>query len=287
MNILYCGDKHIEDGLIISVLSLTENVGEPLNVYVMTVELKNEQFNLEPVSDSVIDYLKRTVAERTGGSVKKFDVTDLFSRELPQANMETRFTPCCMLRLFADEIPEIPERVLYLDNDVVARMDISDFYYQDIDTYELAGVLDYYGRWFFRKNIFKMDYLNSGVLLLNMRKIHESGLFRKCREMCVCEKMFMPDQSAINKLANKKIIRDRRFNEQRKLHINTVMQHFTTSFRFFPWFHSLTVKPWQIERVHEILKIFEYDNLFTQYRAALDIISADTLKQNNECETNA
>lgn len=287
MNILYCGDKHIEDGLIISVLSLTENVGEPLNVYVMTVELKNEQFNLEPVSDSVIDYLKRTVAERTGGSVKKFDVTDLFSRELPQANMETRFTPCCMLRLFADEIPEIPERVLYLDNDVVARMDISDFYYQDIDTYELAGVLDYYGRWFFRKNIFKMDYLNSGVLLLNMRKIHESGLFRKCREMCVCEKMFMPDQSAINKLANKKIIRDRRFNEQRKLHKNTVRQHFTTSFRFFPWFHSLTVKPWQIERVHEILKIFEYDNLFTQYRAALDIISADTLKQNNECETNA
>ena len=287
MNILYCGDKHIEDGLIISVLSLTENVGEPLNVYVMTVELKNEQFNLEPVSDSVIDYLKRTVAERTGGNVKKFDVTDLFSRELPQANMETRFTPCCMLRLFADEIPEIPERVLYLDNDVVARMDISDFYYQDIDTYELAGVLDYYGRWFFRKNIFKMDYLNSGVLLLNMRKIRESGLFRKCREMCVCEKMFMPDQSAINKLANKKIIRDRRFNEQRKLHKNTVMQHFTTSFRFFPWFHSLTVKPWQIERVHEILKIFEYDNLFTQYRAALDIISADTLKQNNECETNA
>lgn len=287
MNILYCGDKHIEDGLIISVFSLTENVGEPLNVYVMTVELKNEQFNLEPVSDSVIDYLKRTVAERTGGSVKKFDVTDLFSRELPQANMETRFTPCCMLRLFADEIPEIPERVLYLDNDVVARMDISDFYYQDIDTYELAGVLDYYGRWFFRKNIFKMDYLNSGVLLLNMRKIRESGLFRKCREMCVCEKMFMPDQSAINKLANKKIIRDRRFNEQRKLHKNTVMQHFTTSFRFFPWFHSLTVKPWQIERVHEILKIFEYDNLFTQYHAALDIISADTLKQNNECETNA
>ena len=287
MNILYCGDKHIEDGLIISVLSLTENVGEPLNVYVMTVELKNEQFNLEPVSDSVIDYLKRTVAERTGGNVKKFDVTDLFSRELPQANMETRFTPCCMLRLFADEIPEITERVLYLDNDVVARMDISDFYYQDIDTYELAGVLDYYGRWFFRKNIFKMDYLNSGVLLLNMRKIRESGLFRKCREMCVCEKMFMPDQSAINKLANKKIIRDRRFNEQRKLHKNTVMQHFTTSFRFFPWFHSLTVKPWQIERVHEILKIFEYDNLFTQYRAALDIISADTLKQNNECETNA
>lgn len=283
MNILYCGDKHIEDGLIISVLSLTEHVGEPLNVYVMTVGLDNKQFNLKPVSDSVIGYLDKTVAERTGGTVKKFDVTDIFSSQLPKANMETRFTPCCMLRLFADEIPEIPDRVLYLDNDVVARMDISDFYYQDIDNYELAGVLDYYGRWFFRKNIFKMDYLNSGVLLLNMRAIRQSGLFKKCREMCVSEKMFMPDQSAINKLANKKIIRDRRFNEQRRLHKNTVMQHFTTSFRFFPWFHSLTVKPWQIERVHEILKIFEYDGLFAQYRSAIETIA----KENNECETNA
>ncbi len=283
MNILYCGDKHIEDGLIISVLSLTEHSKEPLNICVMTVDITCGQYDLKPVSDNVINYLDKIVAERTGGTVRKFDVTDIFSGQLPSANMETRFTPCCMLRLFADEIPEIPDKVLYLDNDVVARMDISGFYYQDIDNYELAGVLDYYGRWFFRKNIFKMDYLNSGVLLLNMRKIRESGLFRKCREMCVSEKMFMPDQSAINKLASKKIIRDRRYNEQRKLHKNTVMQHFTTSFRLFPWFHSLTVKPWQIERVHEILKIFEYDELLAQYRAALDIIS----KENNECETNA
>lgn len=276
MNILYCGDKHIEDGLIISVLSLTEHCREPLNIYVMTVELEVGQYDLKPVSDEVISYLGKTVAERTGGTVKKLDVTDLFSRQLPTANMETRFTPCCMLRLFSDDVPEIPDRVLYLDNDVVARMDISDFYYQDIDAYELAGVLDYYGRWFFRRNIFRMDYLNSGVLLMNMPAIRKSGLFRKCREMCISEKIFMPDQSSINKLAVKKIIRDRRYNEQRRLHKNTVMQHFTTSFRLFPWFHSLTVKPWQIERVHEILKIFEYDQLFEQYRAALAEISSQT-----------
>lgn len=285
MNILYCGDKHIEDGLIISVLSLVEHCKEPLNIYVMTVELAYGQLSLEPVSSGVTAYLDRTVAHRNGGSVKRFDVTDLFSAQLPAANMETRFTPCCMLRLFADEIAELPDRVLYLDNDVVARTDISSFYYQDIDAYELAGVLDYYGRWFFRKSIFKTDYLNSGVLLLNMRKIRESGLFERCRRMCASKKMFMPDQSALNKLANKKIIRDRRFNEQRKLHKDTVMQHFTTGFRFFPWVHTLTVKPWQIDRVHKILKIFEYDGLFAQYESALADIAADAAN-NNECEVN-
>ena len=58
MNILYCGDKHIEDGLIISVLSLTENVGEPLNVYVMTVELKNDNSTSSRSRTALLTILK-------------------------------------------------------------------------------------------------------------------------------------------------------------------------------------------------------------------------------------
>lgn len=85
----------------------------------------------------------------------------------------------------------------------------------------------------------------------------------------------MPDQSAINKLANKKILRDRRFNEQRKLHTDTVLQHFTTSFRLFPWLHTLTVKPWQIDQVHNTLKIFEYDQLFQKYQEACRAIRTE------------
>ena len=50
----------------------------------------------------------------------------------------------------------------------VAGKDFTEFYYQNMENVEIAGVLDYYGSWFFRKNIFKRDYLNSGVLLMNM-----------------------------------------------------------------------------------------------------------------------
>ena len=35
MNVLYCGDKNIEDGLIISVLSLLKNVKTNLNIYLV------------------------------------------------------------------------------------------------------------------------------------------------------------------------------------------------------------------------------------------------------------
>lgn len=266
MNIMYCGDRNIEDGLIISVLSLLKNVREPLNIMVLTMTFETEEKKYEPVTKKTIEYLDARVKESSAdSSVSLMDVTDLFGENIPQANLGTRFTPCCMLRLLADELPDIPDRVLYLDNDVVCRKDCSEFYHQDLEEYELAGVLDYYGRWFFRNNIFKMDYLNSGILLLNMRKIKETGLFKSCRDMCRDKQMFMPDQSAINKLAKNKKICKQMYNEQRKLRKNTVFQHFTTSFRFLPWLHTLTVKPWDIERVHSELKLFEYDDILDQY----------------------
>lgn len=265
MNILYCGDENIEDGLIISILSLLRNVKEKLKIYVLTIEqIENRKIN--GVTKYSIEFLdKRAKEVNKSNFVKRIDITDLFNRELPIKNIETRFTPCCMLRLFADKIPEIPDKILYLDTDIVCRKDCSEFYNQNINDYELAGVLDYYGKWFFKKNIFKFDYINSGVLLLNIAKIKETKLFEKCRKLCKEKEMFMPDQSAINKIAVSKKIMPRKYNEQRKLHKDTVLQHFTTSFRFFPWFHALTIKPWNIDKVHKELKIREYDSIFEEY----------------------
>lgn len=270
MNILYCGDENIEKGLLISILSLLKNVEEPINIYVLTMKLKNEQKSYYPVSDNFINYLDNLVKKNNKDNfVRKIDITSLFLNDLPKANLDTRFTPYCMLRLFADEISELPDRILYLDNDVICRKDCSEFYYQDITNDELVGVLDYYGKWFFRNNIFKMDYINSGVLLLNLKKIKESNLFKKCRDMCKNKKMFMPDQTAINKLCTYKKIQPRQFNEQRKLHSDTIFQHFTTSFRFFPWVHTLTVKPWNVDRVHSKLKLHEYDDILERYQQEL------------------
>lgn len=135
--------------------------------------------------------------------------------------------------------------------------DFGDFYYQNMDGVEIAGVLDYYGSWFFRKNIFKRDYLNSGVLLMNMCELRKTGLLSSCRHMCTTKQMFMPDQSALNKLSVSKRICEIKYNDQRRLHSDTVFQHFTTHFRFFPYVRTETVKPWQTEEVTTILHIPE------------------------------
>ena len=216
-----------------------------------------------------MDYLNETVSAQYDDRLytKLIDTTDLFKDETPDANLSTRFTPCCMLRLFADKIDEIPDRILYLDTDVICRRDFGDFYYQNMDGVEIAGVLDYYGSWFFRKNIFKRDYLNSGVLLMNMCELRKTGLLSSCRHMCTTKQMFMPDQSALNKLSVSKRICEIKYNDQRRLHSDTVFQHFTTHFRFFPYVRTETVKPWQTEEVTTILHIpeSEYGALFAKY----------------------
>ena len=274
MNILFCGDANMRDGLIIAILSLLKNVKDKFNIYVFTMDYKTRKKEFKGISDESIDYLDKMVKKENKESfVKKFDISDLFMKEPPDKNLRTFFTPYCMLRLFADEVPGMPDKILYLDADIICRKDISDFYNQDIKDLEFAGVLDHYGKWFFRNNFFKFDYINSGVLLLNLKKIKETGLFKKSRERCRKKNMLMPDQSALNKIAISKRFWPRQYNEQRKLHDDTVIQHFTTSFRFFPVFHTFTVKPWEIEKVHRKMHIYEYDGLFEEYLKIKDEIN--------------
>lgn len=266
MNILFCGDGNIADGVIISTLSLMKNTKESLNIYILTATVSHGSTYYKALPSEFEDYLDGIVKQHSAdSSVRLFNITDLFDNNPPTANMETRFTPCCMLRLYADLIDGLPDRILYLDNDVLCRLDPTEFYNTDLSGAELAGVLDYYGSWFFQRQFFRRNYLNSGVLLLDLDKIKETGLFKSCRERCRDTEMFMPDQSAINKLTHNKIIVPRRFNEQRKLHKDTVFQHFTTSFRFFPWVHTVSVKPWNIEGMHNTLRLYEYDDILKRY----------------------
>ena len=259
MNILFCGDANVQNGICLSVLSLLKHTDKPLNIYILTASVKNHT----AINENFAQILSKELNEN-GGKVFLIDISDKFNSYLPLANMSTRFTPLCMLRLFADEVSEIPDKILYLDTDVLCRADFSDFYNTDISGYEIAGVPDRYGKWFFG-NIFKHNYFNSGVLLLNMKAIRKSGLFKKCRTLCRDKKMFMPDQSALNKLAVKKKVNGR-YNCQGKIKDDTVFKHFTTFFKFLPYFRAVTVKPWEEEKLHTVLKINEFDGILAEFK---------------------
>lgn len=261
MNILFCGDKGICEGIFLSVLSICKHTTENLNFYILTASVGDR----DAIPQDFAEKLRSVIcAKNKNHKLILLDITKSFEGYLPLANMGTRFTPLCMLRLFADITPEIPDKILYLDTDVLCRADFSSFYGLDISEFEIAGVPDRYGKWFFG-NILKHDYLNSGVLLMNMANIRKSGLFKKCRQMCRDKKMFMPDQSALNKLAIKRKV-PAKYNAQGKIKEDTVFKHFTTFFKFLPYFRAVTIKPWHRDLLHNELKIYEFDDIWEEYK---------------------
>ncbi len=268
MNILYCGDCGICRGIFLSVLSLTHHTTQPLNIFILTADVNDGASSGRAIGEGFADRLRSLSGESCEISVRLYDLTERFAAELPQANMDTRFTPLCMLRLYADTLDGLPDRLLYLDADVLCCGDFSYLAQLDMSDVDIAGVPDRYGKWFFG-NIFRHDYLNSGVLVLNMPRIRENGLFRKCREICRTEKLFMPDQSALNRLAVKRCL-PARFNNQGRMRDDTVFKHFTTYFALFPYIRPVTVKPWQTDDVRRRLGIHEFDGIFEEYRRSYD-----------------
>ena len=262
MNILYCGDRNILDGLIISTLSLAKHTSRPLKIFVLTMRLKG----FKEVTASAIESLDKILkAKDERHSIKLIDATDAFNSDMPRANLKTFFTPYCLLRLYADLISELPKKILYLDTDVVALKDPYELYKMDNTEYELIGAVDYYGQHWLRTSLFEKTYLNSGVLLMNLGLIRESGLLRRTRRRVAKTKMLLPDQTSLNIYSRRKKIIDRRFNEQKRETSDTVFRHFSTTFRFWPVFHTQKIKPWNIDKVHGILKCHAFDDILDEY----------------------
>lgn len=102
MNILYCGDKPMQKGILLSSMSLIKNVDEPLNIYILTVDYREKGINYKPVDKAFAKYLKEKL-NKSDIKVNIFlvDVTRYFVEELPEANMQSRFTAavCCAFLL--------------------------------------------------------------------------------------------------------------------------------------------------------------------------------------------
>lgn len=261
-SILYCGNYKAFDGILLSLLSVVQHYREPLSVYIMTVDLSDIKEEYKPVCWQQANYLERVLtAVNYHSRVTLVDMTKDFRREMESgANFDTPYTPYALLRLYADRIRGVPDRLLYLDADTVACRSIEEIFEAELSGYEFGAVRDYLGKWFINYR-----YMNTGVLYLNMKRIMETGLFVRARRMCAARKMWFPDQTALNRLVRKKLFLPRSYNEQRRYREDTVIQHFCKSLRLFPYIHTVNVKPWEVERMHHVFHLYVHDEILKKY----------------------
>lgn len=233
------------DGILTSLLSIVKSCDDELNVFVFTMDLQFIEPDYTPIHEGMNKVFNAVLHKtNTNSRCMLIDLTDEYKKDMTKITIGKRFTPYALLRLYSGNCSLLPDKILYLDTDTLAIRNIAELYDTDIENYEIAGSRDYFGRFFKNKN-----YLNSGVMLMNLQKIRQTGLLNRARQMCIDRKMFLADQNAINRCVKNKLILEDKFNHQRRFYPDTVIRHYCTSFRFFPIFHLKNVKPYEVEKV--------------------------------------
>ncbi len=263
VNLLLCGNKKVFDGALSQLISITNNTRETIHCYIFTMNLEriNPQFTC--ITDKQIDFLNKVVkSKKQENEVTKIDVTELYEKEFYKCANETAYcTPYTLLRLLADEVENMPSKLLYLDIDMMVADDIKKLYNIDVSNYEYAAVREKYGSWLIRA-----DYINAGMLLLNMEKIKETKLLEKARNLIKNKKMLFADQDAIFWSTTKKLLLPRIYNEQAKFNKkDTVICHFCKRLMIFPYPHTENYKQWQVEKIHKHLKCHAFDKDLEEY----------------------
>lgn len=200
MNISVCfaSDDRYAGHLAVTIVSILKNSGseEELFFYVLDGGIsdnnKNKISELKAVKKFNIEYIK---------------LDDSVLLELPL--VLSHFSTAIYFRFkIADLLPHI-DKVIYLDCDIIVCSSLKELFLQEISDYYVAGVEDigYYWAHRFLNREFESLYINSGVMLINLKLWRSDGIGNKliafARE--TKEELTFGDQDVINKVLKDKI----------------------------------------------------------------------------------
>lgn len=264
INILFSGNGKVLDGVITCMLSIfmRSDTKEPFCFYIYTMDITRIKPEYTAISEEEAAYLEEIARSyNSQNRVIRVDVSELYEKEFAYCPNEMAYcSPYTLLRLFADLVPDMPEKLLYLDVDLLFNRDIRLLYDIDVEGYEYAAARDHYGKYLLHPN-----YINAGVLLFNLREMKKTGLLQKARGLIKTKKLVFADQSAIYRSTSRKKMLPQKFNDQKFLHKHTVVRHFSKRLFYLPYPHTDNIKQWMVGKVHQVFGYYEFDDILFEY----------------------
>lgn len=264
INILFCGNEGVFDGVLTCMLSIMKRTDtkEPFKIHIFTMDLTYLKPNYKPVTVKHRKFLEDIAKTyNPENTIELFDVTDLYKEHFSGCPNETAYcSPYTLIRLLADLVPGLPDKLLYLDTDIMFNRDIRLLYDKDIEGYEYAAGRDHYGKY-----LIKPNYINAGVLLFNMKEMRRTGIFEKARDWLKKKKLVFADQSALLRSTTKGRMLPQRFNDQKFLHKHTVVRHFSKRLFWLPYPHTDNIKQYHVTKVHKVFRYFVFDDILFDY----------------------
>lgn len=185
--------------LLIMLYSYIQNNPYQTTVFIMNTDLTEEDIRI----------IKESVDKRI--EIRNIKIDD---RKLQGAPVSKKFPITMYYRLFAYKyLPKNINKVLYLDPDIIIKGNLMDLYHLNMmDSYYIAtthvGCLVKYFNDIRLKIKHKNIYVNSGVLLMNLKALRKSVVNENTIYTYIDKnkrKLFLPDQDILSKLYQGKI----------------------------------------------------------------------------------
>jgi lipopolysaccharide biosynthesis glycosyltransferase len=264
INILFCGNDKVFDGMLTCALSILKRSEgcEPCTFYLYTMDASHLKADYRPIDERQVAFFEQVIRQyNSQNRAIPVDVTDLYLKEFDGCPNEDAYcSPYTLIRLLADLVDGMPDKLLYLDVDVLFNRDIHLLYDTDVSDVEYAAARDHYGKYLIGHN-----YINAGVLLWNLKRMKETQIFEKARDILRQKKLVFADQSALIRATTKKKMLPQKFNDQKFLHKHTVVRHFSKRMFWLPYPHTENIKQWHIERVRKVFGYRVFDDVFNEY----------------------
>lgn len=209
------------------VFGLDDNYVMPTGVAMTSVCVNNEtediMFHL--ISTGLKEHNKRSlqkIADKYSKKIRYYEVDDNMLSSCPMGlpGQCSYVSIATYLKLFiVNVLPSDIEKVLYLDGDLVVRNSLSKLWNVDISNCALAGVRDAISDDIRLYNRLQYDisfgYINTGVLLLNLKYWRENCILKKCLEYMFKypDRLVFKEQDVLNSaLKHEKIFLPLRYN---------------------------------------------------------------------------
>ncbi|MBD5397988.1 glycosyltransferase family 8 protein [bacterium] len=193
INIAFITDNNYVFPVKVAIKSIiaNKNVDTQYNINIICVEMCDD-------SCRALKSLEKLGNEKV--FINLIDKKNIFK----DIKMPAYVTPSALFKFSLAEILDNIDKCLYIDGDTMIQKDLSEFYNIDIDSV-YAGVIQDYHTIYYREMNKKLNldgYFNSGVMLLNLKKMRKDGIAEKLmaqkkKEIETNTVVFM-DQNALN-----------------------------------------------------------------------------------------
>lgn len=157
----------------VCVKSIIDNIGDDINdliIHVSTFGLNEENITL----------INNLSTQSVKVEVNTFDVTKYKDR-LNGITQRSHVTPSALIKFELANYYKDIDSILYMDSDMVVKGDISELLHLDLESFYVAASYEFWNHinrisYSLLRTVSKEFYFNSGVMLLNLKKMREDNV---------------------------------------------------------------------------------------------------------------